>query len=310
MPQNLSPVTRGISGNSQKAALWISATSLLLLSAGASEIVNGARLADKAPGNLSDLVREVMHNEIEAQLQDTSLWCFREEHKDDGKPEKSLQVCQTEEGDIERTMAINGRELNNKEKEAEEQRVEKAIDHPEALRAKQNKQREDQEQARSLMKVFPDALQFEFAGREGDVLKLTFRPNPAFHPATRPAMVLHHLQGTLLVDEKRKRLLEVHGLLNTEVKFGGGLLGHLDPGGTFVVKQGEVAPLHWDVRQMDIHMSGKALFFKTISVQQTERYRDYMRVPDGTTLQQAAELLKRKCESVDTASSSRPTDAN
>jgi hypothetical protein len=299
-----------LTNSRQGTALWISAASVLLVSAGAGEIVNGARPADGAPGNLAELVREVMHNEIEAQLQDTSLWCFREEHKDDGKPEKSLQVCQTEEGDVERTMAVNGRELSPKEKEAEEQRVEKAIDHPEVLRAKQKKQQEDQEQARSLMKIFPDALQFEFAGREGDLLKLSFHGNPMFHPGTRPAMVLHHLQGTLLVDAKRKRLLEVHGQLNTEVKFGGGLLGHLDPGGTFVVKQGEVAPEHWDVMRMDIHMSGKALFFKTISVQQTERYRDYVRVPDGTTLQQAAELLKRKCESVDTAWSSRPRDAN
>ena len=123
-------------------------------------------------------------------------------------------------------------------------------------------------------------------------------------------MVLHHLQGTLLLDAKQKRLVEAHGLLTSEVKFGSGLLGHLDEGGTFVVKQGEVAPQHWDVLRMDIHMSGKALFFKTISIQQRERYRDYVRVPDGTTLQQAAELLKRKCDRVDTAVSSRPQDSN
>jgi len=276
-----------------------------------SGLAQGARPAENTPQNPTELVREVMYNEIEAQLRDTSLWCFREEHKDDGKPEKWLEVCQTEHGDIERVTAVDGRELGVDEKEAEEKRVEKLIDHPEQLRTKQKKQRDDQEQARNLMKIFPDALVFEYQGREADVVKLSFRPNPDFHPSTRPTMVLHHLQGTLLLDAKRKRLLEVHGLLPTEVKFGGGMLGHLDPGGTFMVKQGEVAPGHWDVLRMDIHMSGKALFFKTIAVQQREQYRDYMRVPDGTTLQQAAELLKRKCDSVDTAAaSSRVQDAN
>jgi hypothetical protein len=286
--------------------VWISAATLFLTYANFSQTAWGSQAASSAhpaenAENPVELVREVMHNEIEAQLQDTSLWCFREEHQDDGKPERSLEVCQTEGGDIERTLAVNGRELSSEEKEAEEKRVEKLIEHPEQLRVKQKKQRDDAEQARKLMEIFPDALRFEDRGREGDVLKLSFHPNPNFHPATRPAMVLHHLQGTLLVDAKRKRLLEVHGLLPSEVKFGAGILGHLDPGGTFMVKQGEVAAGHWDVLRMDIHMSGKALFFKTISVQQKERYRNYVRVPDGTTLQQAAELLKRKCDSVDTA---------
>ena len=115
--------------------------------------------------------------------------------------------------------------------------------------------------------------------------------------------------------------------LSTALAFVGRLLGHRRPtnlkfdtlspvrtllfeGGTFLVKQGEVAPAHWDVMRMDIHMNGKALFFKTISIQQQEHYRDYVRVPDGTTLQQAAELLKRKCDSVDTAASPRLQDAN
>ena len=297
--------------NARRAtAFWISAASLFFVQANILQTARGADSAGNPQENPSEVVREVMHNEIEAQLQDTSLWCFREEHKDDGKPEKSLEVCQTESGDIERIVAINGRELSADEKAAEEKRVEKLIDHPERLRIKQKKQRDDQEQARNLMKIFPEALRFSYDGRQGDLLKMSFRPNPDFHASTRPAMVLHHLQGTLLLDAKRKRLLEVHGLLTSEVKFGGGLLGHLDEGGTFLVKQGEVAPGHWDVMRMDIHMNGKALFFKTISIQQQEHYRDYVRVPDGTTLQQAAELLKRKCDSVDTAAFSRLRDAN
>ena len=195
---------------SQALAFCVASASLLLLPAIVSETAKGARPADGSQENPTELVREVMHNEIEAQLQDTSLWCFREEHKDDGKPEKSLEVCQTESGDIERVTAVNGRELSADEKDAEGKRVEKVIEHPEPLRAKQKKQQDDQEQARSLMKIFPDALRFEYQGREGDLLKLSFHPNPNFHPATRSAVVLHHLQGILVVDARRKRLLEVH----------------------------------------------------------------------------------------------------
>jgi hypothetical protein len=78
------------------------------------------------------------------------------------------------------------------------------------------------------------------------------------------------------------------------VKFGGGLLGHLNKGGKFGVKQAEVAPGHWDMTAMVVDMRGKILFFKTISVQQTENRRDFHRVPDDLTMAQAADLLNRE----------------
>src|ERR1700757_2553814 len=58
------------------------------------------------------LVRDVIHNEIQAQLNDNSLWCFREEHQEDDKPSKTLDVCESKDGDIERVVAINGKPLD------------------------------------------------------------------------------------------------------------------------------------------------------------------------------------------------------
>src|ERR1700724_785975 len=64
------------------------------------------------------LVREVMHNEIESQLRDDSLWCYREQRQEDGKPSKTLEVCQTKYGDLERLLAGDGRELNPPQRKA------------------------------------------------------------------------------------------------------------------------------------------------------------------------------------------------
>jgi len=47
---------------------------------------------------------------LEAQARDQSLWCYREQHQEDGKPDKTLQVCQTNDGELERLVALNGRE--------------------------------------------------------------------------------------------------------------------------------------------------------------------------------------------------------
>jgi hypothetical protein len=247
------------------------------------------------------LVREVVQNEIDAQLHDQSLWCFREQKEEDSKPQKTMEVCGTKEGNLERITAIDGRELSPAELEAEDQRIARLVAHPAQLRAKQKKEREDAEQTSALLKVLPDAFYFRVIGADGDLLKLSFWPNSAFHPLTRGALVFHHLQGTLVLDCKHKRIAEINGLLTSEVRFLGGLLGHLDKGGTFVVKAGQVTPDHWDVLLMNLDLSGRALFFKTISVHEKEAYADYTRVPDQASLQQVADLLKKECDSLHTA---------
>jgi hypothetical protein len=78
------------------------------------------------------------------------------------------------------------------------------------------------------------------------------------------------------------------------VKFGGGLLGHLDKGGEFHVKQSEVSPGYWEITLLHVNMHGKALFFKTIVVQENEIRTNFQRVPDNLTLSEAAEQLQKQ----------------
>src|SRR5439155_25359263 len=76
----------------------------------------------------------------------------------------------------------------------------------------------------------------------GNLVKLKFSPNPHFRPPSREAQVFHAMEGELAVDNRHKRLVELSGHLIQAVKFGGGLLGHLDKGGQFNVKQEQVSP--------------------------------------------------------------------
>jgi len=249
------------------------------------------------------LVREVMHNEIESQLHDESLWCYREQLQEDGKPSKTLEACQTKDGDLERLVAVDGRELNAAQRQAENERVQDLISHPERLKSKQRKEREDSEQARNLLKIFSEAFQFQCESESGNLVTVRFRPNPGFRPSTRASQVFHHMEGTLVVDVQQKRLVEINGRLVSEVKFGGGLLGHLDKNGTFQVKQQEVGEGHWDLSFMSVHMNGRALFFKSIAVLEKKSLFDYKLLPRDATLQQADDFLRRDFD-VHTASSS------
>jgi hypothetical protein len=243
--------------------------------------------------NLDQLVRAVMRNEIESQHTDKSLWCYHQQRQEDGKPNKTLEVCETNQGDLERTVAVNGQQLNLEQQQTEDQRLHKLLNSPEQLKAKQKKAREDAEQMETLLKAFPEAFRFQLQGASGDFVSIKFRPNPGFHPSTHALMVFHHMEGNLAVDEKEGRIAEIDGQLTSEVKFGAGLLGHLDRGGTFHVKQADVGSGHWEMTLMNVQMNGKVLFFKSIAVLEKNSFSDFTPLPSGATLQQAADFLTK-----------------
>jgi hypothetical protein len=70
------------------------------------------------------------------------------------------------------------------------------------------------------------------------------------------------------------------------------LLGRLHEGGTFRVERREVAPGMWQITETHVHIEGRVLFFKNIGQQQDEVQTEFTQMPDGITLEQAAEMSK------------------
>jgi hypothetical protein len=266
------------------------------LTASANTLPSRADRASAQQESAQQLVREVVWNEVQAQLHDRSHWRFHETQWKGGVP-KVYDVIQTKYGDLHRLLAIDGKPLDGKALQAENRRIQKLCHDPGQIIQEQQARNADARQERAMLEMLPTAFIFSEDGREGDVIKLSFTPDPNFRPATREAEVFHHMDGTMLVDAHMKRLLAIDGELMTRVEFWGGLLGHLDAGGTFKVRQRDVGDGHWDMVYLHVNMAGKALFFKTISVQQHESYSDYHRVPDDITPTQAAKELNEDVES-------------
>lgn len=237
------------------------------------------------------LIRDVVWNEVHSQENDHSYWRYREIRQQGGKTEL-LDVFETKQGQIQRLLAVNGVPLAGKQRDAEEKRIQKLLAQPEQVEQAQKKRNEDGDGELRLLKMLPAAFYFRYEDTKDGAAKLAFTPNPNFHAANREAEVFHHMDGAILVDLRTKRLLQMDGRLTSEVKFGGGLLGHLYKGGTFSVKQSDVGEGHWDMTLLDVRMDGKALFFKTIAVRENESYSNYKRVPPNTSLQQAVQLLR------------------
>jgi len=241
----------------------------------------------------NELARRVVANELKVQDEDHGRWMYRLEKEESGKKQVQ-EILETTNGSLSRLLSIDGRPLDAKQQQKESQRTQRLVSHPDEQRKLQQASNKKAEQGGRLFKILPEAFVFDYAGRQGNLVTLTFRPNPNFQPPSLEARVFHSMQGEMTVDTKQERLAALNGQLMEDVKFGGGLLGHLDKGGKFEVRQTEVAAGQWEMTTLGVDMKGKALLFKAIGVYETENHSDFQRVPDDLTLAEAAGILNRQ----------------
>ena len=252
--------------------------------------ISGAATATDNKGSAQQLMREVVNTEVKSADSDHSHWMYRQH---DVEPNKDIvQECvQTAEGEICRHLEQNGHPLTGSEQQQEQKRIHGLLSNPDQERKAQRARNHDGDQAVRMLKMLPDAFNYSDDGQDGGYLRLKFEPNPDFDPPTREARVFYAMRGTVLVDPKSKRLVQLKGKLFKDVEFGWGLLGKLYQGGTFLVKRADVGEGHWDTTLLDVDIHGKALFFHTINAQQREVTTEYKKVSDGLTLSQGASLL-------------------
>jgi hypothetical protein len=246
--------------------------------------------SEKLGMSANELVRKVVANELKFQNEDHDHWMYRLEKVESGR--KHVQeILETKDGSLSRLLSVDSRPLDANQQQKENQRLQRLVSHPDEQRKLQQASNKKAEQGARLFHSLPDVFVFAYARRQGSLVTLAFRPNPNFQPPSIEARVLHSMQGEMTVETKQERLAALNGHLMEDVKFGGGLLGHLDKGGMFEVRQTEVAPGHWEVTVLGVDMKGKALLFKTIGVQEAEKHSDFHLMPDDLTLGEAADIL-------------------
>ena len=122
-------------------------------------------------------------------------------------------------------VAVDGHPLNGKKEQDERKRLENLVRNPKEEQRFEQAKRKDAEQCKALFKLIPDALLFSYAGRERDLVKLTYRSSPAFQPPSRAARVFQQMEGEMWVNDSQRRLARIRGQLTAGMKFAGGLLG-------------------------------------------------------------------------------------
>jgi hypothetical protein len=237
-----------------------------------------------------EIVRTAMQAELSADLNDHSRWRYRDDQRD-GTNTVSI-VVETDHGSVKRLISRNGQPLSDAEAQAEDQRVRSFIHDP-ALLAKQKKDGvQDGKNAEELLRMLPEAFTWKVQSEDAQKITLHFEPDPNFSPPDMQGRVLGRMAGELVVDKGQNRIVTISGKLTEDVTIGWGLLGRLREGGTFRVERREVKPGLWQITETHVHINGKALFFKNIGEQQDEVQTEFTQVPDGTTLEQAADMSK------------------
>jgi hypothetical protein len=239
------------------------------------------------------LVKAVIHKELDSPALTEIHWKYLLVKEVDGK-QQTREVIETKSGSLDHLIATAGKPLSDSQQHDETERILRLSHDPEEQSKLEQTRREDAEQSNRFLQMVPEVFGFEYAGESGGLTKLNFKPNPIFQPPSREGKVLHEMAGEIWVDAKQQRLVSIRGQLVNEVKFAGGLLGHLEKGGQFWVKRAEIAAGDWEITELSINMHGKALFFKTISVQQKELHQHFERVPDDLSMTDAVALLLKQ----------------
>ena len=203
------------------------------------------------------------------------------------------RVVQTPECWLSWPVSVDGKTPTEKETTDARDQVESLVNDPDVRKKNRGEIDADSRKSAELLQLLPDAFLFTRDGREGKSVRLKFRPNPKYRPRTNESKVFHGMVGILLIDAKQIRLVRLSGKLISDVEFGFGILGKRHKGGTFEVVQSEVAPKDWEVSMLDVHISGRPLFFHTIGELQHEVRSHFKPVRPDLSVAEAASRVAR-----------------
>jgi hypothetical protein len=135
-----------------------------------------------------DLARKVVTNELRLQNEDHDHWMYRLEKEESGG-KQAQEILETNSGSLSQLLSIDGHPLDAKQQRKENERMQRLVSHPDEQRKLQQVSNKKAEQGARLFRILPDVFVFGYAGRQGDLVTLTFRPDPTFQPPSLEARV-------------------------------------------------------------------------------------------------------------------------
>jgi hypothetical protein len=261
---------------------------------GATTAIARAQTPSGAANDPAALVRRASKNELRSTAPPAPVrYKLR---KQDDKGVTTKEIVETKDGDVARLIAKNDKPLTPQEDQAELDRLNDLLAHPEIQEHRHKREQEDSGRADEMTRLLPDAFLYTdlglVPGPNGPAHRLAFKPNPNFRPPDREAEVYHGMEGELWIDEAQERIVKLDAHLVDDVNFGWGILGKLYKGGSLTIEQRDVGHRHWETTLLKLNLTGIALMLKPLSFQTTETSKDFQPVPVNMGYQDAVHMLK------------------
>lgn len=216
--------------------------------------------------------------------------------KADDRGITTKEIVESKDGGVARLIARNDQPLTPEQQQAELNRLQYLMDHPEVQEHRRKREQEDSNRVYKMVRILPDAFLYTYAGMvngpSGPAVRLTFKPNPAFEPPDRESQVYAGMEGELWIDRAQGRLARLDAHLVSDVEFGWGILGRLYKGGSILVENADVGGHRWETTHMKLNLVGKALMVKTIRFQMVEDASDFLPVPRQIGYRDAIRMLE------------------
>src|SRR5712672_119350 len=155
------------------------------------------------------LVRATVAKEV-AAAHDSSVKHMFRDYKTSGQGSQTRIYVETREAMAGMTIAYNDKPLTPQQLQGEEGRLAGLLRSPQQLERKRRQEKEEADHTLSIVKALPDAFSFSYDGSENGtatlghegarLLRLKFRPNPAYHPPSHVEEVLVGMRGVVLID--------------------------------------------------------------------------------------------------------------
>lgn len=241
------------------------------------------------PMPAAQLVREVVYNE----LHDHGVHGYWRYWIERSSPKGMCHEDQVEtaEGPVTRLSLLDGRPPSPEVQQLEQARLTRLLTSPQEQARHRQEYADDEKRIGRIVTLLPDAFLYEYAGDENGSYRLHFRPNPAYPAHSIEARIFHAMSGDLWVNIRTKRLARLDGHLEENVDFGFGILGRLRKGGWFRLQRTQASATDWKTERLEVHMTGRAMLFKTIARETSELRGGFVSVPGSMNLAQAMALL-------------------
>lgn len=241
------------------------------------------------------IVASACANELASDKADHTAFMYRD-HDVTPTQDTLFFIVETPDGNLRKKLEDHGHPLSPEDRRQDDDRIHKLLSDP-ALQRKQNTDSaHDDDQAAKLLQLLPTAFLWTVVNETPETITLDFKPDPNFQPDGMEARVFADMAGQIVVARRENRIESMRGKMVDDVKIAMGLIGKLHKGGTFQIEHREVAPHHWQLTELHVHIAGHIFFnFKTIGSQEDEVKSDF-KVSPAQNLQEAFEIMNgRNC---------------